>query len=165
MKPADKDGPRQSLPACAAEYIARVTRTMRYRRHARAEVDAELRAHFEDALSDSEGLEQREAKARELIAQFGDPKLLAILCRRAKKRARPLWHRILVRGTQAIALFFLYLVICSLPLFLGKPTIDVNYVRWLSEHWRPEKEQIENARTYYDLRSCRRTLCETVTGA
>ncbi|UCD51200.1 MAG: hypothetical protein JSW27_00940 [Phycisphaerales bacterium] len=137
------------LPACAIEYIGRVTKKMRYRRRARAEVGAELTAHFEDALADCVDARQRSARARELIEQLGDAELLAVLCRRAKKRCRPLWRKVLLRSAQGVAVFLLYSLLCSLPLFVGKPTIRVDYVQWLNEHWRPADETADNAATYY----------------
>jgi hypothetical protein len=33
---------------------------------------------------------------------------------------------------------------------LGRPTIRVNYAEWLSNHWRPEAQGVENAKSYYD---------------
>lgn len=144
----DQDS-HEVLPACAVEYISQVTKKMRYRRRARAEVGAELTAHFEDALKECASAEDREAKARELIEQFGDAKLLAILCRRAKKRCRPLWQKAFIRTVQALGVFLLYLGLCSLPLFLGKPAIRVNYAEWLNEHWRPKDKEARNAATYY----------------
>jgi hypothetical protein len=138
------------LPACAEEYITQVVRAIRYRRRAREEVRGELMAHFEDELRDCANPEQREQRARQLIEQFGDAKLLAILCRRAKKRCRPLWRKVLVRSAQVLGALVLYSLICSLPLFLGKPTIRVNYADWLSERWRPARSGVENAREYYD---------------
>ncbi|MCX5644107.1 MAG: hypothetical protein NTZ17_05405 [Phycisphaerae bacterium] len=41
-------------------------------------------------------------------------------------------------------------VLCALPPMLGRPTIRVNYVEWLSDHWRPAGQDIENAKVYYD---------------
>jgi len=149
MEPNRNEEVCQRLPVCAVEYIRRVTKKIRYRRHVRAEVGAELTAHFEDALKDCANAEEREAKARELIEQFGDARLLAILCRRAKKRCRPLWQKAFIRTVQAIGVFLLYLGLCSLPLFLGRPAIRVNYAEWLNEHWRPNDKEARNAATYY----------------
>jgi len=75
---------------------------------------------------------------------------LAVLCRRAKKRCRPLWHKVLVRGLLVLGLAFLYLVLCTMPLILGRPTIRVNYVQWLGQRWCPQAGELENARVYYD---------------
>lgn len=144
------DRGQAELPSCAVEYIDQVVRKMRYRKRVRAEVYEELRAHFEDDLRDVTDPQQCEARARELIEQFGDPKLVAVLCRRAKKRCRPLWQKALVRTGQGLLLVLAYAVLCSLPLFLGRPTIRVNYVEWLNDRWRPTQDEGENAKSYYD---------------
>lgn len=139
-----------ALPACATEYIRRVVAAVRYRKRVRREVRAELTAHFEDALREAVTDEQRQRRARELIERFGDPKLVAVLCRRAKKRCRPLWRKVLVRSMQGMGVVALYLLLCSLPLFLGRPTIRVNYVDWLSDRWRPVAQGAENAKSFYN---------------
>jgi hypothetical protein len=138
------------LPACATEFIRRVIRRMWYRRRAKRDVQAELMAHFEDAVRDCATAEEKERSARELIEGFGDAKLLAALCHRAKKRCRPLWLKVLLRSGQGLGIALLYGVLCTLPLSLGRPTIRVNYAEWLSNHWRPEVQGVENAKTYYD---------------
>ena len=81
---------RMKLPGCAEEYIKLIIKKMRYRRKVRQDVREELTAHFEDELKDCATDEDKEQKARQLIAGFGDVKLLAVLLRRAKKRCRPL---------------------------------------------------------------------------
>ena len=117
---------------------------------ARRDVQAELTAHFEDAVRDCATVEEKECRARELIEEFGDAKLLASLCHRAKKRCRPLWLKALLRSGQGLGLALLYCVVCTLPPLLGRPTIRVNYVEWLSNHWRPAGQGVENAKVYYD---------------
>ena len=47
-------------------------------------------------------------------------------------------------------MFVLYLLICSLPLTLGKPTIRVNYIEWLNNRWRPDAVGTANAKSLYD---------------
>jgi hypothetical protein len=138
------------LPSCAVEYIDQVVRRIRYGKRVRAEVREELRAHFEDDLRESTDPDQREARARELIEQFGDARLLAVLCRRAKKRCRPLWRKMVVRTGQGILVILAYVALCMLPLFLGRPTIRVNYVEWLNDHWRPQDKEAKNAAVYYE---------------
>jgi hypothetical protein len=140
----------QPLPTCLTEYIGQVVRRVRYRKKVRRDIEAELTAHFEDGLRDCRTSEEREAKARQLITEFGDPKLLAVLCRRAKKRGRPLWLKVLLRSLQVIGAFIIYLIICALPLTLGRPTIRVDYVGWLNEQWRPKQQDAINAKRYYD---------------
>lgn len=149
MEPNPDKGPAE-LPRCAAEYIDQVVRQIRYRKRVRAEVHEELAAHFEDDLRDCTDAKQREARARELIEQFGDEKLLAALCRRAKKRCRPLWQKVLVRTGQGALLVFAYMIVCTLPMSLAEPTIRVNYVEWLNERWVPRQSNVENAKRYYD---------------
>jgi hypothetical protein len=58
---------------------------MRYRKKVRADVMAELTAHFEDELRDCRTDEEKEQKAQRLITDFGDVKLLAVLLRPSQK--------------------------------------------------------------------------------
>lgn len=150
MEKQDNHYTPQSLPPCAAEYIAQVVRRVRYRKKVRRDIAAELTAHFEDELRGCASDEERETKARQVIEGFGDPKLLGILCRRAKKRCRPLWKKTLMRAGQALGVLVLYTVLCMLPLVLGKPVVRVNYIEWLNERWKPRGAEVENAKQYYD---------------
>jgi len=77
-------------------------------------------------------------------------KLLAVLLRRAKKRCRPLWRKVLVRSFQAAGIIILYILICIGRLGIGTPTISVNYIDWLNELVRTGQEKSENAKLYYD---------------
>lgn len=140
----------QNLPACVAEFIKQVVKKMRYRRKVCRDVQAELAAHFEDELKDCANGEEREQKARQLIAEFGDVKLLAVLLRRAKKRCRTLLQKALVRSAQALGIIFVYLLICLSPMIVGRPTISVNYVDWLNEAVRAGRDEADNARPYYE---------------
>jgi len=99
---SDRKSDSKSLPACAVEYVRQLLKKMRYRRKVRDDVEAELKAHFEYELKDCKSGEEKEQKARQLVTDFGDLKLLAILLRRAKKRCRPLWRTIVARTFQAI---------------------------------------------------------------
>ena len=137
------------LPACAAEFIRLVIKKMRYRKKVRRDVQAELAAHFEDELKDCKTDEQREQKAQQLIAGFGDVKLLAILLRRAKKRCRPMWRKVLVRGFQVVGVVILYILICFAPLVIGRPNVSVNYADWLNDLGRAGRAESENAYPYY----------------
>jgi len=145
-----KESELQNLPVCAAEFIKLVIKKMRYRKKVRLDVQAELAAHFEDELRDCKTDEEKEQKAKWLIEQFGDAKLLGVLLRRAKKRCRPIWKKVLVRGFQVIGIVFLYILICFAPLAIGTPAISVNYINWLNKLVRANKEEIENAKPYYD---------------
>jgi hypothetical protein len=140
----------QSLPPCAAEYIARVVRKVRYRKKVRRDIEAELTAHFEDELRDCTTDEERDTKARRLIEEFGDPKLLAILCRRAKKRCRPLWKKAVVRTMQACGVLLLYIAACMVPLFIGRPVVKTDYVRVMNETVRAGRAESDNAKPFYD---------------
>ena len=140
----DKPGRKPSetsLPPCVTEFIGQVTKKMRYRRKVRQDVQAELTAHFEDELRGCEEPQEREQKARKLIEEFGDAGLLAVLCRRAKKRCRPLWRKVAIRTVQAVGIVWLYGLLCSLPLLIGKPSLKVDYLAWLSDRTRAGRER------------------------
>jgi len=138
------------LPEEARAFIRHVIRKMRYRKKVRAEVQAELVAHFEDELRDCRTQPQREERARRLIESFGDAKLLGVLCRRAKKRCRPLWAKAVVRGLQVLGIVFAYSLICCGRLFIGVPTVKVDYVASLSEQVRQGRDESLNAKPYFD---------------
>ncbi len=146
MAKNQKDKTFENLPACAAEYIEFVIRKMGYRRKARKEVAEELTDHFEEHLRDSSSSEEKEQKAQQLIAEFGDAKLLGRLMRRAKKRCRPLWQKVLVRGLAAALVIFTYLVICDSWLRMGNPTIRINYAQWLTDQTSQGRDESLNAR-------------------
>jgi len=142
---ADKDNIFENLPGCADTYIRLVINKMGYRRKARLEVAEELIDHFEQALKDCLSDDEKENKARELIEHFGDPKLLAVLIRRAKKRCRPLWQKVLVRTSLTVLVIVIYLVICSSRFFIGSPTIKVNYAQWLTDQQKQGRDESLNA--------------------
>ena len=133
------------LPVCAVEYINLVIKNMRYRKKVRDEVREELVDHFELYLKDRSTNEEKEQKAQQLISEFGDPKLLAILMRRAKKRCRPLWQKILVRSSAAALVIFVYLLICASWLSMGTPTIRINYAQWLTDREKQGRDESLNA--------------------
>lgn len=138
------------LPACAEQYIAEVVRKMRYRRLAHEEVRAELAAHFEDELTDCTDAQEREQRARRLIEGFGDPKLLAILCRRAKKRCRPLWAKAVVRSLQAAVVFIVLLDLYVVWFISGRPNVEVDYFALLNQIGRPEVVERDNAWPHFE---------------
>jgi hypothetical protein len=140
----------QNLPASVADFIKLVVKKMRYRRKVRADVQAELVAHFEDELRDCKSDQEKQERAEQLISDFGNAKLLAVLMRRAKKRCRPLWKKVLVRGLQVLSVIFLYLLICSSPLIIGRSTISINYADWLTEFIRADRDEADNARPHYE---------------
>ena len=150
MKKKEKGKLLNNLPARASDFIKQVLRKMRYRKKVCAEVMAELSAHFEDELRDCKSDEEKEQKAQQLIEDFGDVKLLAVLLRRAKKRCRPLWQKVLVRSFGALGVILLYLLCVGVYLGSGSPTISVNYVDWLNELVRAGRDETKNAKPYYE---------------
>jgi hypothetical protein len=140
----------ENLPQSAQEFIKLVIKNMRYRRTVRRDVQAELIAHFEDELRDCTYEQQRQQKAQQLIEQFGDPKLLGILLRRAKKRCRPLWQKAFVRTLQVLLVFVAYFLICLTPLLVGKAEINTDYLQWLTDNVRAGHNKEDNARPLYD---------------
>ncbi len=150
MEKENNNDELKNLPDCAVEFIAKVIKKMRYRRKVREDVQAELISHFEDELKDCKTDQERQEKAKRLISEFGDVKMLARLLRRAKKRCRPLWQKVLVKICFTLGFIFLYLIICVSPLMIGKPTIKIDYVKWLNESQQAGRDSILNAKTYYD---------------
>jgi len=63
MKP-DKNAQFANLPPVAADYIRLVIKKMGYRRKVRADVQAELIAHFEDAIADCKDDKAKEEKTK-----------------------------------------------------------------------------------------------------
>ncbi|MCH9021782.1 MAG: hypothetical protein IID32_03355, partial [Planctomycetes bacterium] len=118
------------LPPSLGDYILSLIKKMGYRKKVREEVKSELTDHFTDAISDCRTDEEKDARAQTLIEQFGDPKLLAQLIRRAKKRCRPLWKKAIIRSLQGIALLLLLIVARGLTLNIGTATISTDYVQW-----------------------------------
>jgi len=149
MKRKDSEKLFAGLPLVAGEYIRVVIKKMGYRRKVREDVQAELAAHFEDALRDYNSEQEREQKAQKVIDAFGDAGLLAVLLRRAKKRCRPLWRTVFVRSFQTIGVAFICLVLYCIYLSLGKPTISVNYVQRTEEIARPVADESLNAAPLY----------------
>ena len=123
----------KSTPAIVQETIDRVIRKMRYSKKVRADVRAELAGHFEDALADCRTERERLDTARRLVEEFGDTGLLARLIRRAKKRCRPLWVRVMIRTFQVAGLCVLYVILCVSRLYIGKPTIKVDLVDHINQ--------------------------------
>ena len=146
---AVKDLNFEHLPVCAADFIKQVIKKMRYRKKVRADVAAELIAHFEDELKECSTDKQKEQKAQLLIAEFGDIKLLAVLLRRAKKRCRPLWRTLIARGFQTAGLLILCLIVYIAWFLSGKPAITTNYVEQLNRLTRPTADESLNAAPLY----------------
>lgn len=143
-------GPESELPPGVVAFIRQVTRKMRYRRKVRQEVQAELTAHFADELKDCRGTEEKEQKVRRLIEEFGDVRLLAILCRRAKKRCRPLWAKMAVRVLQTAAVVLFLLTLYMIWFVSGRPNVKVDYLALLNRMGRPEIAERDNAWPHYE---------------
>ncbi len=138
MTDKNRKNPFGNLPDCAADYIRLVIKKMRWRRKVRADVQAELIAHFEDALKNCKTDEEKEKTAKELTGNFGNAKMLGVLARRAKKRCRPLWRKVLIHSLQALGVIILYITICAVYIATGidsdKLNTPVNYVEWLNDY-------------------------------
>jgi hypothetical protein len=140
---------KSSLPQIVLAYIEQVIRNVKYRYKVRQEVKAELLAHFEDALRGVKDDTDRRKKAEELIRNFGDAKVLAVLIRRGKKRCRPVWQKAIIRGFQAIGAMVLLLVLYVGWFFTGKPRVTTNYVAQLNQLVRPVADDSQNAWPLY----------------
>jgi len=149
MAKENKKSDSQNLPPCAVEFIRQVLKKMRYRRKVRRDVQSELAAHFEDEMKDCKTDEQKEQKANQLITDFGDVKLLAVLLRRAKKRCRPLWRTVVARTFQTIGLLILCFIVYVVWFLTGKPVITTDYVAELNRIVRPAADESLNAAPFY----------------
>lgn len=140
----------RNLPDSVAEFIKNIIQKMRYRRSVREDVQAELAGHFEDELKDCPADEDKEQKSRQLIADFGDVKLLAILLRRAKKRCRPLWRTVVVRAFQTIGVLIICFILYTIWFVSGKPTVRIDYLAELNRMAQPQILDEENAWPHYE---------------
>lgn len=145
----DKAQELARLPASVAEFVKLVIKKMRYRKKVRAEVMAELVAHFEDELHECKSDEERQQKAGELITHFGDTKLLGVLLRRAKKRCRPFWRTVFARAFQTIGALILCFIVYCVYISLGQPAITVNYLDEMIRITRPVADEGLNAAPLY----------------
>lgn len=138
------------VPKNAGFLIKAIIREMRYRKKVQGDVMAELVAHFEDELRDCKSDEERQKKTAQLIAEFGDAKLLAVLLRRAKKRCRPLWRTIAARTFQATGVLVLCFIIYVVWFFSGKPVATTDYIAELNQIVRPVADETLNAAAFYN---------------
>ena len=139
---------KNPIPQIATDYLDRVIKKMRYRRKVRDEVRRELTAHFTDALADCENDTERNEQAQILIEEFGDPKLLAKLIRRGKKRCRPLWQKVMIRLCQSVVV--LYFIACFYNLWLIQSWRSIDYAEKLIQLNRGDADDSENAWPYYE---------------
>jgi len=139
----------ENLPVSATDFLDLLLKKMGYRRRIRADVRAELEGHFADELKDCAG-EDKEKKARQLIAEFGDMKLLAVLLRRAKKRCRPLWRTVVARTFQAVGILLLCFILYAIWFSIGEPAIRVDYIALLNRLNQPQVRNEDNAWPHYE---------------
>ena len=142
--------PSESLPPVAAEYIRAVVGKIGYTRRVRREVFQELVDHFTDALRSCGDERERAERARGLVEEFGDPKMLARMIRRGKKRCRPLWKKAIVRFWQAIGCTIAAMILYVLWQFTGQPTISVDYLARFNRFARPDIREEDNAWPYLE---------------
>jgi len=147
---SDRKNDSKGLPECVKKYVQLLMKKMRYRRKVRDDVKAELTAHFEDELKDCKSNEEKELKAKQLLSDFGDLKLLAILLRRAKKRCRPLWRTVFARTFQAIGILIVCFIFYVIWFSFGEPTIRVDYIQLLNQINRPKILNQDNAWPNYE---------------
>jgi len=140
----------ENLPVAVTDFLDLLLKKMRYRRKVRADVRAELEAHFADELRDCPAGEDKEKRARQLIAEFGDMKMLAVLLRRAKKRCRPLWRTAVARTFQAVGILLLCFILYAIWFSVGEPTIRVDYIAMLNRLNQPQLRNEDNAWPHYE---------------
>ncbi len=109
------------VPKPAADLVRRVVKRTRLWRLERADVAAELAAHFADGLAAGESAEA-------LIDRFGDERAAAKLIRRAKRRNRPLAWKVLRVAGWALAAFALCYGLLFARYYAGRPVVSVDYV-------------------------------------
>ena len=140
----------EHLPESIAELIDGIIDVMKYRRSVRADVRQELVDHFTDALAYCENEFEKQKRIGELVAEFGDIKLLGALIRRGKKRCRPLWRTMVARTFQFIGICFLLLIFYIGWFFTGKPIVTTNYLEILNQQVRPVADDSQNAWPFYE---------------
>jgi hypothetical protein len=112
-----------SLPPELRAIVEKVLKKCGLWRSERADVEAELVAHFSDGLAAG-------ITPQQLASDFGDPKSAAKLIRRGKFRNRPLWWRSAHRTAQAIfvaaGVAVLFIAVHVIRFYLGQPTLRFN---------------------------------------
>ena len=140
----------QNLPSSVTQYLDTLLKKMRYRRKVREDVRVELAAHFEDELKGCASDEEKRKKAKQLITEFGDVKLLAVLLRRAKRRCRPLWRTVVARTFQVTGILLLCFILYAIWFACGKPTMRVDYVALFNQMNQPQIRDQDNAWPHYE---------------
>lgn len=132
------------------DHVRRLVGMIGYRRKVRREVQRELLSYFADALRDCPSPEEAQARAEPLMAEFGDFQLLAMLCRRAKKRCRPLWLKAIGGGRTATFLLIVALSSYTTWFISGQPVITDEYLVKLNEISRLKAPVTDNAWPFYE---------------
>ena len=146
---AGQDPDFERLPECAADYIRAVIKRMRCRRRVRGEVARELADHFTDALADCTDDDQRDERARRVIRDFGEAKLLAVLIRRGKKRCRPAWQKAIIRSLQTCGVLIVVMILYTAWFVSGQAEPTVDYLAVLNEKSHREVPDEKNAWPHY----------------
>ncbi len=121
----ERSWPTHSLPKPISQLIDNVVRRTWLWRCERRDVARELIAHFEDGLAAGQS-------ESELVANFGEPRAVARLIRRAKLRQRPWAWRASRRMLQAFGVLVAIVVVCWSWLLIrflsAEPTIQHDFV-------------------------------------
>jgi hypothetical protein len=139
----------ENLPTSVSSLIDAIIDIMRYRKSVRAEVRQELTDHFTDALTGFENEHEKQQRIQELVEEFGDPEVLGMLLRRAKKRCRPLWRTLVVRAFQLLGICFLLLIVHFVYLSFAAPNIEINYVEKTTRLSQLVTDESKNAAVWY----------------
>jgi len=112
-----------SLPPELRAIVEKVLNKCGLWRSERADVEAELVAHFSDGLAAG-------TSSLQLAKDFGDPRAAAKLIRRGKFRNRPLWWRSAHRTAQGVFLLggvaALFTTVHIIRFYMGQPTLRFN---------------------------------------
>ncbi len=150
MKPEEENRERHNgLPGCVAAFLSELIKHMRYRRLVREEVRAELQSHFAEELRACKSEQEKQKKAEDVIAGFGDIKLLATLLRRAKRRCRPPWQTAVVRTAQVAAVLAVCFIVYVIWFLAGRPVITTDYIAQFNRLVRPPADESLNAAPFY----------------
>lgn len=121
----ERASPTHTLPKPISQLIDDVVRRTWLWRRERRDVARELIAHFEDGLAAGQS-------ESELVANFGEPRAVARLIRRAKLRQRPWAWRASRRMLQAFGVFVAIIVACWSWLLIrflwAEPTLQHDFV-------------------------------------
>jgi hypothetical protein len=136
----------ENLPVVAKTFIDAVIKKMRYKKKVRNEVRCELTAHFEDALRSCQTDEEKTPLAEQMITDFGDTKILAVLIRRGKKRNRPLWKKAIIGTMKVIGILILFVLLRLGYMSINRVVPGIDYSKWLTFTTSGGRDESLNAR-------------------